>query len=141
MAGELPFITGLYEQARQSLDDDENLSIDGVKALLLATRDRYRRELKSRARKITPKTLRTFLHYVRNLCLIERRMTPDLYSLILAAKQIAGDQFAITLAEVSREYGEAGFQPATDETDRLETCPMLRMTNGTRSFRMATSSA
>ncbi len=102
--GELPFITGLYEQARQSLDDDENLSIDGVKALLLATRDRYRHELKSRARKITPKTLRTFLHYVRNLCLIERRMTPDLYSLILAAKQIAGDQFAITLAEVAREY-------------------------------------
>ncbi len=102
--GELPFITGLYEQARQSLDDDENLSIDGVKALLLATRDRYRHELKSRARKITPKTLRTFLHYVRNLCLIERRMTPDLYSLILAAKQIAGDQFAITLAEMAREY-------------------------------------
>ena len=52
--GELPFITGLYEQARQSLDDDENLSIDGVKALLLATRDRYRLDLKSRARKITP---------------------------------------------------------------------------------------
>ena len=131
--GELPFITGLYEQARQSLDDDENLSIDGVKALLLATRDRYRHELKSRARKITPKTLRTFLHYVRNLCLIERRMTPDLYSLILAAKQIAGDQFAITLAEMAREYSGAGFQPATDKaggTGTLETCPTLRMTNG-----------
>ncbi|MBM3968517.1 MAG: hypothetical protein FJ302_01435 [Planctomycetes bacterium] len=117
--GELPFITGLYEQARQSLDDDENLSIDGVKALLLATRDRYRRDLKSRARKITPKTLRTFLHYVRNLCLIECRMTPDLYSLILAAKQIAGDQFAITLAEVAREYAWKGAAP-----------PTLRMTSG-----------
>lgn len=131
--GELPFITGLYEQARQSLDDDENLSIDGVKTLLLATRDRYRRELKSKARKITPKMLTTFLHYVRNLCLIERRMTPDLYSLILAAKQIAGDQFAITLAEMAREYGGAGFQPATENADgtgRLETCPTLRMTNG-----------
>lgn len=132
--GELPFITGLYEQARQSLDDDENLSIDGVKTLLLAARDRYRRELKSRARKITPKMLRTFLHYVRNLCLIERRMTPDLYSLILAAKQIAGDQFAITLAEVAREYRGAGFQPASEDVDdkpgRLETCPTLRMTNG-----------
>lgn len=102
--GELPFVTGLYEQARQSLDDDENLSIDGIKALLLAARDRYRRELKSRARKVTPKMLRTYLHYVRNLCLIERRMTPDLYSLVLAAKQIAGDQFAITLAEMAREY-------------------------------------
>ena len=132
--GELPFITGLYEQARQSLDDDENLSIDGVKALLLATRDRYRLDLKSRARKITPKMLKTYLHYVRNLCLIERRMTPDLYSLILAAKQVAGDQFAITLAEVAREYRGAGFPPATEEDaegpGRLETCPTLRMTNG-----------
>ncbi len=150
--GELPFITGLYEQARRSLDDDENLSIDGVKALLLATRDRYRRELKSRARKLSPKTFATFLHYVRNLCLIERRMTPDLYSLVLAAKQIAGDQFAITLAEMAREYRGAGFQPAHDtpgheatraetdqvqekETGRLETCPtapwpQLRMTAG-----------
>ncbi|TXT24796.1 MAG: hypothetical protein FD138_3034, partial [Planctomycetota bacterium] len=121
--GELPFITGLYEQARQSLDDDENLSIDGVKTLLLAARDRYRHELKSRARKITPKMLRTFLHYVRNLCLIERRMTPDLYSLILAAKQIAGDQFAITLAEVAREYGQ-------ESEVREPRPPVLRMTNG-----------
>ncbi len=137
--GELPFITGLYEQARQSLDDDENLSIDGVKALVLATRDRYRQELKSRARKITPKTLRTFLHYVRNLCLIERRMTPDLYSLILAAKQIAGDQFAITLAEVAREYRWEGEAPAdlfgedsqsTDPARQEPRPPTLRMTNG-----------
>ena len=53
--------------------------------------------------------LKTYLHYVRNLCLIERRMTPDLYSLILAAKQVAGDQFAITLAEVAREYELVGW--------------------------------
>lgn len=145
--GELPFITGLYEQARQSLDDDENLSIDGVKTLLLAARDRYRHELKSRARKITPKMLRTFLHYVRNLCLIERRMTPDLYSLILAAKQIAGDQFAITLAEVAREYEPhpnktwraGGVSPSVTQPDDEQTGGLtspahqdqqLRMTNG-----------
>jgi hypothetical protein len=35
MLGELPFITGLYEKARFELDDDENLSIDGIKSLLL----------------------------------------------------------------------------------------------------------
>lgn len=137
--GELPFITGLYEQARQSLDDDENLSIDGVKTLLLAARDRYRREQKSRARKITPKMLRTYLHYVRNLCLIERRMTPDLYSLVLAAKQIAGDQFAITLAEVAREYdwkGEVPAEPFGEDTQTSNAArreprpPTLRMTNG-----------
>jgi hypothetical protein len=104
LLGELPYITGLYERAREELDDDENLSIDGVKEMLLATRDRYQTELKSRARKITPKLLSTYFQYVRNLSLIERRMTPDLYSLVVAAQQIAGDQFAIQLAETAREY-------------------------------------
>ena len=33
--GELPFITGLYEQARAELAADDNLSIDGVKQLLI----------------------------------------------------------------------------------------------------------
>jgi hypothetical protein len=138
--GELPFITGLYEQARQSLDDDEHLSIDGVKMLLLAARDRYRHELKSRARKITPKLLRTLLQYVRNLCLIERRMTPDLYSLVLAAKQIAGDQFAITLAEVAREYDPGCSTLPTASADSIQdrddrpAHEQLRMTTGAARF-------
>ncbi len=104
LLGELPFITGLYERARSELDDDENLSVDGVKALVLKTRDAYEAELKSMARKITPKLLAVFFRYVRNLSLIERRMTPDLYTLVTAAQQIAGDQFAIQLAETAREY-------------------------------------
>jgi hypothetical protein len=104
LLGELPFITGLYEQARSQLDDDENLSIDGLKQLLLASRDRYQQELKSLARKITPKLSSVWLKYVRNLCLIERRMTPDLYTLVIASQQIFGDQFAIELAETATTY-------------------------------------
>jgi len=104
LLGELPFITGLYEQARASLDDDENLSVDGVKALLLASRDEYRKEFKTRSRPITPQLLRSCLKYIRNLSLIERRFTPDLYTLITAARQTAGDQFAIHLAETARDY-------------------------------------
>ena len=57
LLGELPLITGLYEQARATLDDDENLSIDGVKELLLDARDHYLVEYKNRARKITPSLL------------------------------------------------------------------------------------
>lgn len=104
LLGELPFIVGLYERARFELEDDENLSIDGVKELLLASRDRYKADLKQRARRISPQLLRTYLKYVRNLSLIERRFTPDLYTLIVAAQQMAGDQFAIHLAETAREY-------------------------------------
>jgi hypothetical protein len=47
--GELPWITGLYEQARVMLDDDENLSVDGIKALLLQSRESYVDEFGTRA--------------------------------------------------------------------------------------------
>ncbi|HWL07600.1 MAG TPA: hypothetical protein VNQ76_04285 [Planctomicrobium sp.] len=104
LLGELPYLTGLYEQTRFNLDSDENLSVDGVKEMLLSAREKYQEELKNRGRKITPHLLATYLKYVRNLSLIERRMTPDLYTLITAAKQLAGDQFAIALAEVAKEY-------------------------------------
>ena len=50
MLGELPFITGLYERARAELEDDENLSIDGVKELLLAPAMPTCGEFKGRAR-------------------------------------------------------------------------------------------
>ncbi len=102
--GELPYITGLYEQARARLDDDENLSFDGIKRLLLDSRVEYENEFQSRARRITPQLLSCYFRYVRNLSLIERRMAPDLFTLITAAQQTAGDQFAIKVAETAREY-------------------------------------
>jgi hypothetical protein len=111
LLGELPYITGLYERARAELDDDENLSIDGLKQLLLATRQHYEAELGKRARKITPHLLRTYLKYVRNLSLVHRRLTPDFYTLVIAAQQLAGDEFAIHLTELVREY------PAFDIAD------------------------
>ena len=104
LLGELPFITGLYERARVELEDDENLSIDGIKELLLTTRDVYKEDLGKRAQQITPKLLATYFRYVRNLSLVECRLTPDLYTLIIAAKQIFGDQFAVKLAETARTY-------------------------------------
>lgn len=102
--GELPFITGIYERARAELGDDENLSIDGVKELLIAARERYKQDLKRRARKITPHLLRQCLKYIRNLSLFERRFTPDLYTIVTAAKQTAGDQYALHVAEAARDY-------------------------------------
>ncbi|MCA9175432.1 MAG: hypothetical protein KDB14_13200 [Planctomycetales bacterium] len=104
MLGELPFITALYERARAELEDDDNLSVDGVKELLVAARDAYTRELGRRARRITPHTLKLLLKYIRNLSLSERRMTPDLYTMVTAAQQIAGDQFALHVVETAKQY-------------------------------------
>ncbi len=52
--GEIPFITGLHEQARAQLEDDENVTIDGVKQLLMSARSSYLQDLGKRARRITP---------------------------------------------------------------------------------------
>ncbi|GIW98315.1 MAG: hypothetical protein KatS3mg111_1648 [Pirellulaceae bacterium] len=102
--GELPFITGLYEQAREALDDDSNLAVDGVKHLLLSARSSYLQDFGKRGRRITPLLLKQCLKYIRNLTLIEHRMTPDLYTIAVAAKQILGDQLAIHLVETARNY-------------------------------------
>ena len=45
LLGELPFLTGLYERGRRELTPDDNLSVDGVKEMVLDARDRLRAKL------------------------------------------------------------------------------------------------
>lgn len=104
LLGELPFLTALYERGRIELTPDDNLSVDGVKEMVLQARDRLKETLPKVAERITPQLLSVYFRYVRNLSLIERRLTPDLYSLVVAARQTAGDDFALAIAEVAREY-------------------------------------
>jgi hypothetical protein len=121
--GELPFLTGLYERGRRELTADDNLSVDGVKEMVLQARDRLKEKLPRVAQRVTPQLLAVYFRYVRNLSLIERRLTPDLYTLVVAAKQTAGDDFALAVAETAREYP---FAAIDTETDR-ETDPQARM--------------
>jgi hypothetical protein len=102
--GELPFLTGLYERGRRELTPDDNLSVDGVKEMVLHARDRLKQTLPKVAQRVTPQLLSVYFRYVRNLALLDRRLTPDLYALVTAAKQTAGDEFALALAETAREY-------------------------------------
>jgi len=110
--GELPFVTGLYERGRVELTDDENLSVDGVKELLIEARERLRSTHPRTAARVTPQLLSIYFRYVRNLSLIGRRLTPDLYTLTIAAQQTAGDDFALAVAEAARDYP---YLPEIDE--------------------------
>jgi hypothetical protein len=109
--GELPYITGLYERGRCELTPDDNLSVDGVKEMVLDARERLRAQDPRLAQRITPQLLSIYFRYVRNLALVDRRLTPDLYTLIVAAQQTAGDDFALALAETAREYPSARLDP------------------------------
>lgn len=120
--GELPFITGLYERARSELEDDEDLQFDGVKELLIAARDAYKKEFGNRARRVTPLLLSKCLQYIRNLSLIHRRMTPDLIAIVTASQQILGDQFALHVAELANQYlyVDGVLDQADAQLDKLE---------------------
>ncbi|WP_422925053.1 hypothetical protein [Singulisphaera sp. PoT] len=117
LLGELPYLTGLYERGRRELTPDDNLSVDGVKEMVLQARDRLKKDLPRVARRVTPHLLSVFFRYVRNLSLMESRLTPDLYSLVIAAKQTAGDDFALAIAETARTYPYAGINKDNREND------------------------
>ena len=122
LLGELPFITSLYEQARSELDDEGNLSIDGIKQLLMTARTKYMAEMGKRGRRITPLLLSQCLKYVRNLTLMDRRMTPDLYTIATASRGVIGDQYTIHVVETANDYAmnrETGLLEATMGIDRI----------------------
>lgn len=104
LLGELPYLTGLYERGRAELTPDDNLSVDGVKEMILRARDILKGRLPKVAARVTPQLLSVFFRYARNLSLVERRLTPDLYTLVVAAQQTAGDDLAIAVGEAAREY-------------------------------------
>ncbi|MDA0999128.1 MAG: hypothetical protein O2807_01255 [bacterium] len=101
---EIPYIAYLYEKRREELRGDRHLSIDGVKELLLEARAAWLSENAPAYNWLTPQRLQVFLQYVRNLTLQAGRLTPDLFTLVLAAKQVGGDEFAVSLADTARRY-------------------------------------
>ncbi len=111
---EFPYITYLYEKRRQELRSDKDVAIDGVKEIILRARELYLQKKKVRYHNLTIPSFQVYLQYVRNLTLMESRLTPDLYTLVTAAKQIGGDFFAVCVLEAARDY------PLQNETS-LET--------------------
>lgn len=113
---EFPYITYLYEKNRQELKSDRDVAIDGVKEIMLKARENFLNKHKIRYHNLTSQTFQIYLQYVRNLTLMEHRLTPDLYTLVVSAKQIGGDAYAIALMEAARDYP---FQQVAPEMDTL----------------------
>ncbi len=101
---EFPYITYLYERNRRELRSDRDVMLDGVKEILLRARELFLKKRKARYHNLSTQSFQIFLQYVRNLTLMEHRLTPDLFTLVTAAKQIGGDRFAISVLEAARDY-------------------------------------
>ena len=102
--GELPFITYLYEHRRAEFIEGRTLAIEGVKALMLEARDRWRGQVDFDHHWLTPHRLGLMLRYLRNRCIMDGRLTPDLYNLAVAGREAVGDDYALSLIEAARDY-------------------------------------
>ncbi|MFP6590496.1 MAG: hypothetical protein VCE12_08230, partial [Candidatus Latescibacterota bacterium] len=126
LLGELPYLTFLYEHRRAEEvagQGDASETIDGVRTLLIETRDRVLRSgsdetvgpAVQQESSLTPQRLRVLLQYVRNRTLLDGRMTPQLYDLALAAQQVIGDDYALSLIETARQYPPQRIGPERGE--------------------------
>jgi hypothetical protein len=116
---EFPFITYLQEKYRQEIRSDKEISIDGIKEILLRARNIFIEKNKTKYHNLNSQTFQIYLQYVRNLSIMEDRLTPDLYTLITTAKQIGGDSFAIAVLEAAREYPYANHHTSNFQTISL----------------------
>ncbi|QPJ65955.1 MAG: hypothetical protein G3M78_11345 [Candidatus Nitrohelix vancouverensis] len=101
---EFPYVTSLYEKYRLNLKSDRNTSIDGIKEILLHAREEFVKKRRLRYHGLSAHTLQMQLQYIRNLSILDNRLTPDLYTLALSAKQVGGDAYAIATLEAAKEY-------------------------------------
>ncbi len=102
--GEMPFVTFAWERHRNSIDLQRHDLILAVKELLLTTRELYEKDEGNALDKPTPTTLVTLLDFLRKLVVSRNRLAPDLYSLVVAAKGVIGNDFALTLLQVAGTY-------------------------------------
>jgi len=118
--GEIPYFTYLYEKVKGTLLFEEFQKTEAIKKLLLETRDEYQKEFPEEIYRIGTHDVQTALQLIRNLCLIKKRLTPDLYELVVAAKGIMGNDFALKLIETAKFY---------PFLDIASTYPTIKMTS------------
>ena len=102
LTGELPYITYLYEKMRNSPKGFDK--VDTIKELLLESRKNHLRDFPEEIDSLTPGKLQILLQYVRSLSLLSGRLTPSLYHLVVAAKGVGGDPFALSVIEIAKFY-------------------------------------
>ena len=89
--------------------------IEHIRKILLKAKYDYEKEFKEF---VDLHKLRTLFQYSRNLSLIEKRLLPNLYQLLITAKNVVDDDYAWKVMEKATKY------PYNDESDKYETLKM-----------------
>ncbi len=122
LLGEIPYLTWLWEKRRGEITLDEFELTDELTQLLLDARDRYH-ETAEDFERISTMAFEQLLKLIRNLSLLGRRLTPQLYEIVLAAKGIGGGAFALEVVRLARTYPPMTPEPSEDDSASLDRPP------------------
>lgn len=118
--GEIPYLTYLYERLKGTISFEEFEKTDAVKRLLLKARDEYHKEFSEEIYHVSLQDIQTAIQFIRNLSLLKKRLTPDLYELVVGTKGVMGNDFALKVIEIAKFY------PYLDITAQF---PTIKMTD------------
>jgi len=107
--GELPFITGKFEQERL---DPFAAPVDvknEIKNLFRETRDDYYDD-KNAIAALSPVRIQAALTFSRNLTVLQSRLIPSLFDLVEAAKGVGGNGYALRILRNARYYPYLPFE-------------------------------
>ncbi len=112
---EMPYLAGIYEKERSG---DGWRYIDKIKINYQLIKEAAHSYYKNNREEISPTQIKNLFKFARNWALLQGRLIPDLYQLIIAARGVADDDFAYEVWEKGSTYP---FQ--TNETK----LPVLRL--------------
>jgi hypothetical protein len=110
IAAEYPFLQWRYEQFREAME--ETNSIDRRHAQLAVFRSAEKEYEANTGERIEHWQRRLLARYSRNLAFANRELSATLFDMTVAARGIAGDNYAWEVWETAGRY-----PPQTDETD------------------------
>ena len=117
--GEMPYLTWIYEQAREGMELTGVTRFDKLAAVQGLMRDAEHLYEQTYKERISPTQWRGMLQYLRNLALVGGRLRPDLYEVVCAARGMVDGDYGWEVYELARSY--------PPQNDRDPDLPMLEI--------------
>lgn len=104
LMGELPYLVTRYEEHRAGFELDDFDAIRALRELLLRARERHAADFPGSLERPDPNSLRTLLDYARKMTVRRGALIPDMYTLVVAAHGVVGNDYAIAVLRTANDY-------------------------------------
>ncbi len=100
---EIPYVTYIYEITRSSIKSPQDFfdKLDAYKKLYMDAKATYFDDF---GEPIHLYKMKTIFQYSRNYALVEKKLIPDLYHLVVSAKNIVDDDYAGIVYDLAMSY-------------------------------------